>query len=231
MGSSSYYLALTAASLAVGIYNFSSGSAGTSLKCFTMAKMDNTTFQAYKSSFGNVTIEFTPPANASDPNALYSVRQPSGGNTLSLIATVTAILYLCICGLSIFNACMTNWMSNLLPEDFMKIGRCKSCLAAFCKILPILIILIHWLIMILIIIIWILLITKACEVSTTSVPGVLIDPGKYYKDMNTLNIVNSCLWVLIHCGGSIVREIVYQEPFIYWPSMGKSAFATFMFKT
>ena len=67
MGSSSYYLALTAASLAVGIYNFSSGSAGTSLKCFTMAKMDNTTFQAYKSSFGNVTIEFTPPANASDP--------------------------------------------------------------------------------------------------------------------------------------------------------------------
>ena len=62
-----------------------------------------------------------------------------------------------------------------------------------------------------------------CEISTNSTPGALTDPKQFAKDVNTLNLVNSGIWVLIHYGGGIFREIVYQEPFMYSPDIGTTS--------
>ena len=42
----------------------------------------------------------------------------------------------------------------------------------------------------------------------------------YRKDVEILNLVNSIMWVLLHYGGSIIREMTYQEPFMYSPDTG-----------
>ena len=42
----------------------------------------------------------------------------------------------------------------------------------------------------------------------------------YRKDVEILNLVNSIIWILLHYGGSIIREMTYQEPFMYSPDTG-----------
>ena len=44
--------------------------------------------------------------------------------------------------------------------------------------------------------------------------------GPATKDVEILNLVNSIIWILLHYGGSIIREMTYQEPFMYSPDTG-----------
>ena len=47
--------------------------------------------------------------------------------------------------------------------------------------------------------------------------GNIVD---YRKDVEILNLVNSIIWILLHYGGSIIREMTYQGPFMYSPDTG-----------
>lgn len=217
-----YYLGLTVASLSVGIYNFSMFSSGSSLQCYSVNQMDTVTFQAFQASF--LAQNVTPPVgilNKDDPT-VYDVKVQSG-NLLGLLAMIVAFSYALIMIISLVLCLIIKNMSNQLPEDFLKISGCRRCMAAFCKILPPVLIIVHWIIGLVIVGIWAMLLMKACIISTSSTPGALVVESQFFNDINTLNIVNSGIWVLIHYGGGIFREIVYQEPFMYSPDIGKTS--------
>ncbi len=229
--SASYYLLITAACLAVGILNFSSSSSSANLNCFVNVDMNKSAYDAFVATFPNTTtIEAVPPKDTSDPTATYIVRQPSS-NTIQLITFFIGISYLSICGIALFMTMLVTCLANQLPEDFVNMGKCKRCMAMFCKILPILIVLIHWVILFLILGLWALVLTDACAYTTTNESGAIISPGKYLSDTQTLAIITSGIWGFLHLGASIVRDLYYIEPFIYWPYLGSSKVATFLCKT
>jgi hypothetical protein len=231
MGSSVYYLSLAVATVAIGIFNFNGSSEGKPLTCYNIQEMDYTTYVDFNNTMNNIKngntsrLRFiqsatTATTSTTDPTQqIYTVNVPTS-NIYTLIATIIAIIYLIITGLSLYMAGVIYFMSNQLPEDFMKVGMCKKCVAIFCKIIPVVIVLLHWLILILVIVLWVMLMMKQCQIATsTLIFGV--NPKSFYNNIYVLNIVNSCIWILLHYGGAIFREVVYQEPFMYVPDPEK----------
>jgi hypothetical protein len=215
MGSSFYYLSLAVFSLAMGIYNISVSSGASGLQCYKVSLMDGATFSQFNSSFGASGL----PAklyylNPSDNSTIY-VRE-AVSNTYSIIIMILSIVFFSMMSLSLLLAIIISSMSNMLPEDFMNIGRLKKWSAVFCKILPPLFTLLSWLVMILIIVIWVFIIMGSCVYSETGATG-LFDPESFIKNVSTLNIVNSALWFFMHYIMSIYKEVTYQEPFMYSP--------------
>ncbi len=219
MGNAKYYLALAVASLAIGIYNFATKSDATGLQCFTYEKKTQTEYDEYLKSIANSTVP-TLPANKTIDAGLNSVWNVpvSGGTTLASVQMILAFVYLILCVLSFLLSLVIYSMENQVPDDFLKMGKCKRIIAVLCKILPMLFIIIHWVCCMIIVVLWILLITGNCEISRSTTPGDIRNKDKYYNDSLVLNIVTSCLWVLIQYGGAIIREVVYKEPFMYSPS-------------
>ena len=53
----------------------------------------------------------------------------------------------------------------------------------------------------------------------------------YEGDVKVLNLVNSIAWILLHYGGAVVRDMTYQEPFMYSPDTGEpNCFRTLFLK-
>jgi hypothetical protein len=224
MASSLYYLALAVATMAVAIYNLSTSGTASALQCYNVEEMDLATYTEYNKTFtATNSTSKAPPAKEttnSKGQTTYLVNKTSS-NILKLIQTVLSFIYLSLTGLSVLMTFIVWWMSNMVPEDFLNIGKCKKFTAAFCKILPPLFIIVHWIILIIICVLWIMIVTKQCEVSASTEPGAMVNASKYLTDSYTCNLVTTAIWVLIHYGGSIFREIVYQEPFMYMPDIGK----------
>lgn len=218
--SATYYLGLSVSSLAIAIYNMNIAGSAKNLTCYSIEKMDYNTYKLYNSTL-NIT---TPATNETiDPNTLYDV-EVLGSNSYSTILVIIGIIYLIIMGFAVILSCIANYLSNQLPEDFLHMGKMKRFLACLCKVIPTLFIILHWIAMILIIVVWVFIAGKNCEVAKTSTPGVIINQKKYFNDVYILNIVNSSLWIFLHYGGAIVREITYEEPFMYSPDLGQPNF-------
>jgi hypothetical protein len=231
MGSSFYYLGLAVTSLAIAIYNLSVSSTGSTTQCFNLLTMDQLTYKQYLDTFtaNSTSTPGIATNNEDDPN-LYDVQTPVS-NTFKSIASILGFIYLLITGLSVILSIIINCLSNQLPEDFLNMNRLKKYSAVFCKVIPPILILIHWIALILIFVNWILILTKNCIFSSATTQGVVEDPNFYYKTNLILNIVNSSIWILIHYGGAIFREVVYQEPFMYSPDIGQpNCWKSFFFK-
>lgn len=229
--SSTYYLVLTCICLAIGIYNFSTSSSGKNLNCYNLEQMDYATYLKYNETFSNSSNTSSYYSSTGNSNSTIYTVKVSTSNLYSTTSTVIGILYLIITVFSVFLAVLINYLANQLPEDFLNMGRCKRWIAASCKILPLVNIVIHWIIFILIIVMWTGIASSTCIYSTSTQQGVLVNSDQYFINVRVLNIVNSCLWLLIHVGGMIIKEIVYQEPFNYWPEIGGSKVLTFFCKT
>jgi hypothetical protein len=117
----------------------------------------------------------------------------------------------------------------MVPDDFIKVGWFKRTCAMFTKLLPPLNILLHWGIMILIIILWILVGTKHCPISAPTLGGFLHNVLMYADSSFVLAIVNSAFWIFLHYGGAIYRDLIYVEPFMYEPQIGKGGFCKAFF--
>jgi hypothetical protein len=219
MGNAKYYLSLAVAALAVGIYNFATQSDAKGLQCFTIQSKTQAEYDEYLKSIVNSTVPILPANKTIEAgiNSVWAV-PVSGSTTLASVQLILAFIYLILCGLSLLLCLVIYSMENQVPDDFLKMGKCKRLIAVLCKILPMLFIIIHWVCCIVVVVLWILLITGDCEVSRSTIPGDIRNKDKYYKDSFVLNIVTSCLWFLIHYGGAIIREVVYKEPFMYSPS-------------
>lgn len=227
MASQLYYYCLCLATLAVGIYNFSTSSTGKTLVCMSNNTLTYDQYVIYNNSLGSpITLE-----RPTNPDTVYNIPQ-SSSNILSLFQIIIAILYLIILGLTFILALIVNYLSNQVPEDFLRIGKCKSCLALFCKVFPPFIVIIHWILLVLIIVNWIFIITDTCAISQTTVPGTLIVPTQYFSDSRICLIVTSAIWFFLHFFGAIFKDLSYVEPFMYSPRTEESsAFAHVVLKT
>lgn len=150
-------------------------------------------------------------------------------NIFPTIGLILAISYIIILVLSIFLSCVINALSNQLPEDYLNMGKCKRFLACFCKIFPPVLIILSWINFILIIVIWIMLVVNKDYKYTDEKTGT--ENTDYEGDVKVLNLVNSIAWILLHYGGAVVRDMTYQEPFMYSPDTGEpNCFRTLFLK-
>jgi len=211
------------AALSIGIFNYSMHSSGKDLKCYYKISFLYDEYVTY-----NITKNITTTsARPSNPNQVYSVEQ-SSSNILEMLQMIIAFAYLGILALTFLLAIIVGCLSNQLPEDYMKFGKCKRCLAMLCKILPIMIVVIHWIIMFLIIGLWAMMLTDTCFDSRINIYG----NNQYYYASLTCLFVTSAVWVFLHCFGSVLKDLSYVEPFMYSPQIeGSSTFMHVVLKT
>ena len=216
-----YYVMLFSIGLSVAIYNFSTSSAGNAVTCYAVEKPDGAT------EVPNATAATTSDTTNSTVAASITLSGGASGtktsNLLALMQIIIAICYIIIASLSIILVLIINNMANMVPDDFLAIGSCKRFLASFTKICPPLFILIHYVIFIIIAIIWILTLIGTCSYSVPT-GSTYFDATKYFKQTQITNLVTSIIWFFLHFVGAIIRDIVYQEPFMFSPTIGKPTF-------
>lgn len=212
MASQLYYYCLIAAALSVGIYNTSIYGSGSALVCLSYSSFTYDQYVTYNKSL-SLPISISAPAN---PDTSYKIVQ-EGTNILKVFQIAIAILYFAIIFFTFILALIVNSLSNQIPEDFLQMSKCKSFLAMFCKVFPIIIVVIHWIILILIIIYWAMILMGRCQETRTTIPGVLILATHYYNDSKTCHIVTSVIWIFLHYIGAILKDVSYVEPFMYNP--------------
>lgn len=225
MASQLYYYCLMLAALAAGIYNYTTSSSGNNLLCWSNQTM---TYDEYKTL--NQSLNLSVIAAPADPNTKYDMLT-SGGNSLKLFQLVLAFAYGAVLIFTFLLAIITSFLSNQVPEDFLKMGGCKICLAMFCKILPPFIVIIHWIILILIAINLLFVLQGTCKVTSSSVAGVLVSADAYFSGSKICIIVTAAIWILLHYVGAILKDISYVEPFMYSPKTeGSNGFLHIMLK-
>ena len=223
--SSLYYVGVGVVSLSMSIYNFNTMGESNNQTCYVNKTMTDKQVNEYYNSIGQTRIDLSP-----DENGKFEISVQES-NPYKTFCLLVGIVYIILLAMSLFLACITNYLSNQLPDDYINMGTCKKFLACFCKILPPCFIILSWLNFIFFIVVWIFILSKKCKYSTTMVPGKLISTDYFFKVHRTLNIVNSIVWVLLHYGGAIIRAMTYVEPFMYSPEVGNpNFFKTLMLK-
>ena len=221
--SSLYYVGVGVVSLSMSIYNFNTMGESNNQTCYVSKSM---TYDELKNYYNSIAQPF----NISKYEGKIDERVQES-NPYKTFCLLVGIVYIILLAMSLFLACITNYLSNQLPDDYINMGTCKKFLACFCKILPPCFIILSWLNCIFFIVVWIFILSKRCKISTTMVPGKLISEDYFFKVHRTLNIVNSIVWVLLHYGGAVIRAMTYVEPFMYSPEVGNpNFFKTLMLK-
>ena len=223
-----YYITLTVATISIAIFNLSVSSEGKSLQCFSLKEMNKDTYDQYLlSPASNLTaqnITNVPPTTMKvvDNVNVYTVPQVSS-NSYKTLADVIAIIYLIIMFLALILTVVLFWLSDLVPDDFLNMGWVKRGAAITTKIFPPIIVLMHWLILILVIVYWIILGTESCKVSEPATSSVFdFNVLKYHQLCVNLQIVNSIVAFVLHFGFAILKDMLYIEPFMYSPQVGKT---------
>ncbi len=223
--SSLYYVGVGVVSLSMSIYNFNTMGESNNQTCYVNKTMTDNQVDEYYNSIAQIRLE-----NLTEVGDKFEVPVQES-NPYKTFCLLVGIVYIILLAMSLFLACITNYLSNQLPDDYINMGTCKKFLACFCKILPPCFIILSWLNFIFFIVVWIFILSKKCKYSTTMVPGKLISTDYFFKVHRTLNIVNSIVWVLLHYGGAIIRAMTYVEPFMYSPEVGNpNFFKTLMLK-
>lgn len=238
-----YYVMVFVMTLSIGIYNFSNYSVGSTTSCYAPLVIPAGATAAPSSSSNtgsngtnsNSSSSTTPSTSTNSTTAGTSIIMKDGTtgekstNIFKILHLVIAIAYLVITGFSLLLILIINNMANMVPDDFMNIGTCKRVLACTTKVFPPLFILIHYVIMLAILAVWVLYLTGSCEYAVPD-GATYYDETKYYKTVYVLNLVTSIFWVFLHYVGAIIRDIVYQEPFMYSPTVGRPTFSGIMLK-
>ena len=224
-----YYIMLFVVSLSAGIYNFSVYSTGSKTICYD----DNPSIVVV-----SINVSSNPPNSSNSSlqqiNLVNNVsnscliqssiivgnyQYDKSTNPLSSLQILLAIFYILICSLSFVLVLIINNMANMVPDDFLKIGNCKKFMAVFTKIFPPFFIVLHYVIFIIILAQCAMIINKTCYNSIFNC-GAKSD-NRYYNTSYILNIVTSIIWIFLHYIAAVIRDIVYQEPFMYSPPIGK----------
>lgn len=237
MSTAIYYVFLFVISLTLGIYNLLIGLDAIPLSCSTDTEytLDECTSlqKSYASTCASGTKCKTILCNKYPkfPNGTENIPNIVSGSTIVLVGVPSpnlyyifqmaiAILYFFICLCALLLAIFANIMANMVPKDFVNISTCKKIIGCMCKTIPPIIVISHYTAMIFLIAYWIMIGMGQCNNSTSTKPG-LNSPDRYFNDSKTLAIVDIVFWGALHFGGAILREIIYIEPFMYSPDVGK----------
>jgi hypothetical protein len=242
-----YYLYLAVVTLSVSIYNFDTAASAKQRVCFNIKQMNKEDYKKFITSQGKINENKSDPdyvalfnlhistliynfntTEVATKDGIYNVAEKQD-NLYVIFQGLIAIFYIILTILSIIMAFLIAKLSNLVPDDFIDMSRFKRCGACICKSFPILIVVVHLLIFIFIVIVWGCYAAKHCINSASTLPGLIIAPIKYYDDTFALNLVTIIMWILIHYAGSIFKDAIYEEPFMYNDS-SKKTFSYVMFK-
>lgn len=215
--SSFYYLGIGVVSLAMTIYNFEKASQTGDYPLLKNVTKTNTTNET-DASGELIKITYTELDETS--------------NAIVPLLYIIAIVFLLFLVLSLYMSCIINSFSNLLPEDFLTMSKCKAAVTCLCKIIPPIFLILSWLILILIVVVWILYLVYFKGEDDKYPKYQIEQENSVSDDVRILNIVNSVVWFVMHYGGSIIREMTYIEPFMYSPDTGETpnCFRTLMIK-
>jgi hypothetical protein len=247
MLSSYYYLYLAVVTLSISIYNFDIAALGKQRGCYQIIEMNSNDFKKYIVSQGKLTENKSDPDyvslynlhiatiinnfNTTDnllPLAHYNIAEKQT-NIYALFQGLIAIFYIIITLLALIMSFLIAKMSNLVPDDFIEMSKFKRMTACICKTFPLILVIFHIIIFVFICVIWGAFSARYCISSASVDAGIVVAPNKYYDDTFSLNIVTTLLWILIHYFGSMFKDVIYQEPFMYTYSSNKS-FSYIMFK-
>eukprot|EP00347_Sterkiella_histriomuscorum_P012281 403369191 len=109
------------------------------------------------------------------------------------------------------------YFGRLLPRDFAKMGRIMNCSGALLKIFPKLIILLHYVIIILILVVIGQVGSGTCKNSQIINKEGLPEKTKLHENGIVLISIISPLWILMHFGGTVIRSMLYVDPFLLDP--------------
>jgi hypothetical protein len=237
-----YYFSITISFLALAIYNLNTSSLANGLQCYTFVQMDSITFASYVYSFGNETnlilknlteleyklngkitlffeeenSSFSSNSSNSSFSSFSSFSVPIEKNNIySGLQKGIGIIYLILVIINSLLIFSLKIMSNLTPEDFQKMSKCRMIFGMLCKLIPVFNILLHWIILILIFVNWAFIAAKACDKTIGTLPGQVIPSSKFHAESLTLSIVNSGFWILLQYFGPLIRDVFYMEPFMY----------------
>jgi hypothetical protein len=240
---SCYYIYLAVITLAMSIYNFQISSEGKELECYRIQNMSEVEYTAFQMSFStqanrtetteykalyNLNLKYAIDNLWRNTNGTHYVVAVHGSNDYQILNELIGGFYMAIVFMATLLSLFTYKMANMIPSDFIEISKFKLIAACFCKVLPVLIVVIHYLIIIFIIVIWGFLSSGSCYVSASSTPGVLKIPNYYYQQAWILSIVNTVLWFVLHLIGGVIKDSSYQEPYMYSPLVGKKGYCSYV---
>lgn len=230
-----YYLSVAVTCLAISIYNFSVQRESKFLQCFKLQEMTETDYQGYLESISNQTTDYTNYMmiiNRNITNEIFTEENRYDNPDDDLITVpileknrypnlqeAIGAIYIIIMILCTLQSLSIRYMSNMVPEEFLKMDKLTEIFGFVAKNLPYLIVSLHYSIFVLIIVLWGYIGTTACYYSVYTDPGKYKYWNKYYTDTWIMNLVTSIFWILIHYIGSVIREIFYKEPFMYIHSL------------
>lgn len=216
-----YYLTVAVTCLAIAIFNISTESSGKTLVCYSLTTMSEDDYSKFKST---ATTTGSSDVVMTTVNGINTYTVPTdSSNMYSIFSFIIAIGYFVIMGISFLLTIVLYWLSDLVPDDFIAMGRIKRFTAVTTKIFPPFIVLLHWIVMVLIIIFWIMLVMGTCEYSKQATPTFDFNNFRYHNQCVTLQIVNSIVFFLLHYVGAILKDMIYVEPFMYSPQVGESS--------
>lgn len=225
-----YYIILFIFSLSLGIYNYYVFMIGKDITCYVIIPPSQIQEILNTTNFSIST--YNSKTNTCSHFDLLSTTDGKGyekrENVFKILSLTIAICYLIIASISFTFVFIINNMSNMLPEDFVNMSKCKKSLGFLTKTLPPICVIIHYVIFLGILALWVFYVNGSCL--------KLLEPKcqkfdtRYNHRLLVLNIVNSIFWVLIHYMGSIIRDVLYQEPFMYSRTVTKPKIIYKLFK-
>lgn len=198
----------------MSIYNFDYHTKGNKVQCYNTLSLTFDEYVQYNKTH-NLKVEI-----GLDQTQVFQIQVDSSNGYKSLFFTI-GILFIIFFIMSLYLSIVINILANQLPSDFIAISKFKKINACLCKIFPFVFILLSWIIFLIIIITWGFIVTKHCDVARNADATKVWSLSKYYNDAVILNSINTGVWFIFQYIGALIRQLVYVEPFMYNPIVGK----------
>lgn len=219
-----YYLILTITTLSIGIFDISVSGESKDLQCYSLTVINSNTYDSQLDQINQIRSKYTvkPPnitVSISEGTTFYSIPYEST-NTYKIFSDLIGAIYLVIMTFSLLMIFIIFWLSDLIPEDFLSMGKVKKAFAIVSKICPTMIVVLHWVVFLLVIIFWIVLSGQSCRVSQLKSGSIFqFNILKYHDLCVNLQIVNSIVVLVLHFVFPIFKDMIYVEPFMYSPKV------------
>ena len=115
-----YYFSLSLISIGIAIFNFSISSNGNDLTCYGISRLNEASYNEFIKITDPKTL---PNLYVEEKDGIKTYVVPiKGSNSYSTLATIIALMYVIILGLSFLLMLIFVWMSDMVPDDFLNIN-------------------------------------------------------------------------------------------------------------
>ena len=216
--------------LALLIYSISQSS---SYKGYTCYGLDAPDVAALTASNLNTTVATTPTTSTNSTSATNSTSTtttslPPTQTNVSPIISILVILYGVEMGLTGVIWLFLFRLSNLEVTKFASPGFINRCIGCLSKLIPFVVVMIHYVILLLIVILFIVLfLLRTCYWSNEN--GKASPDHKVMKDASVFTVIIGLAWLFMHCiAGGCYRRNVTFDAYFYTPAVANKCCRWFL---